>query len=63
MTDLYEPLRTRLRELGWHQVQRLKLTLWRRPDGAEFTEDEAFAQLQRIDKDGPNPASTDDRPV
>lgn len=60
-TDLYEPLRARLRDLGWHQVQRWKWTYWQRPDGILFEEEEAFAQLERIDKDGANPVSTDDR--
>lgn len=51
MTDFYEPLRERLRARGWRQVQRWKLWVWKRPDGAELDEAEAFRQLERLDQD------------
>ncbi len=61
MSDLYEPLRKRLRELGWKSVQRWKLTFWQSPHGGEFAEEEAFAALQRIDKDESRAAKEGDR--
>lgn len=55
MTDLYEPLREKLRCLGWKCVQRGKLNYWQNPDGGEFAEDEAFAQLRRLEDPDPGP--------
>ena len=58
MADLFEAAREerrqRLRDLGWHEVGGLTHGAyhWRRPDGAVVTEDEAFRQLDRLDKEG-----------
>lgn len=62
MTDLYEPLRQRLRELGWVEgVKYWSRGLWRDPDGVWRNEASAFAWLAENDADAPNPASEADR--
>jgi hypothetical protein len=49
VTDLFEPLRQKLRERGWRLVQRWQQWYWQRPeDGALFDEEEAFWQLERL---------------
>ena len=57
MSDLYEPLRERLRQHGWVPVWRGPERFWRRPvDGGVFDEGEAFKQLQRHDEATPGQA-------
>lgn len=53
--DLFDSLddakRDRLRARGWHEADGLFFgrTMWRRPGGACFDEEEAFRQLERLE--------------
>lgn len=56
MTDLFdsidEPLLQRLRARGWNETAGVikGRLLWKRPDGAVFDEEEAFAQLAALER-------------
>jgi hypothetical protein len=49
MSDLFEPLRDKLRQRGWQEVQRWQARMWRNPEGEEYDEAEAFRQLERLE--------------
>lgn len=56
MSDLFEgegpAMRQRLRDLGWKRAEGLQRggpLMWRRPDGARVTEEEAFRQLEALE--------------